>query len=289
MSPLLPLVGLLLISPPPRATPPEAPTRMEPRPSKPALGGAAVSPEQIKRFSRALRGLMLTAMPSPLYEKRTGDDRTASTVNGMKWDGLKPKLQYAEKNDGPRRHMKLTGENLEKNLQVDMKNLKLHEAGRTTFDLLIGMPLRMDFTEERWSKGVRLYDATARARVQAWMTLHCESTMRTVADGFLPTIVYRLRVVDSDFLYTDLVFEHVAGLGGEAAKLLGDTAHSALTQWKPSVERKLRERLETQIVKAADTKEIRLGLGGISRGKTEAKKQNEEPKKDGNAEPSAKD
>src|SRR5262249_12086622 len=145
--------------------------------------------------------------------------------------------------------------------------------------LKLGLPLRFELTEERWKKGVKLYDATARARLNAWMTLRCESTMKVEASGFLPTIVYRLRVVDSDFLYTDLVFEHVAGLGGEAAKDLGDLGHRMLTQWKPSVERRLKERLETQIVKAADTKEIRIGLSGITKGakKPEPKKKSDEP------------
>ena len=239
--------------------------RMTPRPSQPA--NSQISPEQLERFNRALQGLLTKALPEPLYEKSTGDGNMASAVNGLKWRGFVPKVQYADKNDGTRRHMKLTSDNPAQNFHIEMKNWRLYDEGRATFDLQLKLAARMDFNEEHWTKGIKLYDGTVRARAKLWMVLHCESKMRIEADGFLPTIVYRLRVVDTEFGYTDLIFEHVAGLGGEAAKLVGDFAVDALRQWKPSIERKLREKLERSIMKAADAKEIRIGLTSFSFGK----------------------
>lgn len=252
---LLPLLLLL--------APPSQPTRMEPLPSPPTT--LAVDPSQVKRISQALRELLRTALPDPLYEKRTGEGRTAPTPNGLKWHGLVPKVQYADKNDGPRRHLRLTSAAGKEQLNVELRRVLRHEQGRLTFEVHLALPARMEFSEERWKNGVRLYDSSVRARLNLFLTLRCESKLRVESKNGLPEVVYRLRVEDTEFAYTDLVFEHVAGLGGEAARLIGDLAVDALRQWKPSIERRLREKLEDRIVKAADTREIRLGLDGLQR------------------------
>jgi hypothetical protein len=57
--------------------------------------------------------------------------------------------------------------------------------------------------------------------------------------------------------------EHIAGVGGEAAKLLGDAARSSMKHWHPSFERRLIEKANEAVVKAGDTKEVRLGLTGL--------------------------
>jgi hypothetical protein len=74
-------------------TPPDA-ERMAPRPAPPPAGDP-VSPEQLKRLSQTLKTLLLGALPDPLYEKNTGEGKTAPAMNGLKWRGLLPRAHYA--------------------------------------------------------------------------------------------------------------------------------------------------------------------------------------------------
>ena len=93
------------------------------------------------------------------------------------------------------------------------------------------------------------------------LTLDCEAlTKFEKGKKILPDAVFRLRVVKSDLGYDNLVVEHTAGVGGEAAKVLGDAVIGGMRQWKPSLERNLRDRANAAIVKAADTKEVRVNL-----------------------------
>jgi hypothetical protein len=52
-------------------------------------------------------------------------------------------------------------------------------------------------------------------------------------------------------------------VGGETAKLLGDAAVDALRTFKPSLERNLVARANAAIVRAADTKEVRVNLANL--------------------------
>ena len=54
--------------------------------------------------------------------------------------------------------------------------------------------------------------------------------------------------------------EHINGVGGDLAKLIGEAAQARLEQWRPSLERDLLERADAAVVKAADTKEVRLSV-----------------------------
>src|SRR5262249_32535898 len=111
--------------------------------------------------------------------------------------------------------------------------------------------------------GTRLYSGSVRARLRLKLNLRCEVTGRLEANGLLPEAVIRLRVVGSDVGYENFVVEHIPGVGGEGAKVLGNAAHASLAQWRPSLERNLAEKANKAILKAADTKEVRIGLASL--------------------------
>ncbi len=67
--------------------------------------------------------------------------------------------------------------------------------------------------------------------------------------------------------YDNLVVEHVAGVGGEAAKLIGDAVKKGLDQWHPSLERELLAKADAALVKAGDLKEVRVSLASLFKGK----------------------
>ena len=74
-----------------------------------------------------------------------------------------------------------------------------------------------------------------------------------------------MRVTRADAGYDNLVVEHINGIGGSAARLMGEALRGGLKQFKPSIERDLLARVDAAIVRAADTREVRIGLSRLSK------------------------
>lgn len=126
----------------------------------------------------------------------------------------------------------------------------------------------MDYERQRWESGLRLSSNSVRARFRVKLMLNCELTAKVESSSLiLPDAVFRLRVTQASLQFDNFVVEHVAGMGGEAAKLLGDAARGSLHRWKPSLEHDLLEKADAAIVKAGDTKEVHLGLARLLKGK----------------------
>ncbi len=132
------------------------------------------------------------------------------------------------------------------------------------FDLYLAFDGRATYWHHVWESGVRLYAGSVRARFRAKVLLRCEVTSRLEAGKyFIPDAVFRMRAKQAHLAYDNLVFEHIPGIGGDAAKILGGAFHGAIRQWHPSLERGLLQKGNAAIVKAADTKDVRLSLGRV--------------------------
>ncbi len=199
----------------------------------------------------ALRGVLLASVPTPLYE------------NHDHWDRQKDG-RHGPKNDGLWWRVRVTAPDLAHSLVFQMRDVRRADPERLTFTAFIAFDTDIDYERQRWKGGKRLLSTEIRGRARVNLTLRCEVTSRYEGQGKLvPEAVFRVRVTASDFRYDDVVFEHVAGVGGDAAKLIGDAARASLKVWRPSLERRLVERANAAIVKAGDTKEVRLGLGKL--------------------------
>ena len=100
------------------------------------------------------------------------------------------------------------------------------------------------------------------------MLLKCVATSRTEPKpgSFIPDFVFRLKVNEAQLFYENLVIEHTAGLGGDAARILGEFAVETVKKAKPELERDLLNKANAAIVKAADTKEVRVSLDFLLKG-----------------------
>jgi len=224
--------------------------------------------DPLKGMAGALRSLLVDALPDPLYEASPGWGNTRPVANGVKWRGqglrARPEVVKVPRNDGVWRKVKVRANNLKDTLVFDVRDSKNPDKGRTTFTVFLSFDARVEYEQQNWDKGVRLYAGGVKARMRVKLTLSCEATTRLEKNGtFVPDTVFRLRVTQSDLKYDNLVVEHLGGVGGGAAKLLGDAAHAAVTRWRPSVERNLVRRVNAAIVRAGDTREIRIGLGNL--------------------------
>ena len=116
-------------------------------------------------------------------------------------------------------------------LVLDLRNVQVAEPGRLTFTVFISFDARVEYTRQRWEAGVKLFDASARARFRIKLTLDGEATARLDSSALiLPDAVFRLRITRSQLKYDNFVLEHIAGVGGEAAKLFGQAAQHNSTR-----------------------------------------------------------
>jgi hypothetical protein len=188
-------------------------------------------------------------------------------VRRVRWRGkglhVHPEAVEELENDGRWWKVRVTAVNPRDTLVLDLCDVWQPEQGRMTFTTYVALDTQVEFDRQRWHEGKRLYSGTVRARMRVRLNLRCEATGRLETKDFLPEAVVRLRVVGSELAYDNFVVEHIAGVGGEMAKLLGEAAHASLKQWRPSLERNLLERANAAIAKAADTREVRLGLAAL--------------------------
>lgn len=224
----------------------------------PALSGGGTD-----AFAGAVRGVLVHSLPETLYETWPGWNNTCNSACGLKWvkkNGLlQPEVMYKRKNDGKWRHVKVTSIAPADTLIFDIRDLQNPEAGRFTFTVFLSCDARVDYEQQTWESGIRLGSSSARARFRVKATLQCEATYRLEAgQSFIPDAVFRMRVARADVRYDNFVAEHAAGLGGEAAKVLGDAVQGSLNKWDPGLERGLLDKANAAIEKAADTKEVRV-------------------------------
>jgi hypothetical protein len=220
-------------------------------------------------LAATFRSLLLRNIPNPLYETNSNWGHTREVANGLKWTGdilpLHPHVTHAEKNSGVWRKLRVTATNPADTLVFDLRNLQQPEPTRKTFEAFLAFDANLNFDEEKWRAGVRTLAFSVRGRLRVRLHLWCEVTSRseTAAGALIPDVIFRLRVTKADLGYDNLVVEHIAGIGGEAAKVMGDTIHGFLRDFRPQMERHLLDRANAAIVQAGDTKEVRLSLSNL--------------------------
>lgn len=236
-----------------------------------AAAGQPVRPTT-KDLAEALRSCLLHYLPETLYEARPGWGQTAKVPTGLKWTdkGVHPKVQVTEgqRNTGLWREVHVTAPNLASTLLLAIRNVRSLADGRTAFDVWITFEARIEYRQQKWRAGVKVFGGRARARLQVQVALACELSTQLDWNGtLLPEAVVRLRVTRAHVGYDHLVVEHIAGVGGDAARILGKAIEEGIHQWHPAIEQKLLARANAALEKAAETREIRLGLGSLLRNK----------------------
>lgn len=261
------VLGIIIASaPPPQAPPPAAPPKPNRLPSLkdlPLFAGPSVD-----ALAGSLRGHLVRNLPTPLYETTKNWGHTIPVANGVKWHGqgfgVHPEIMHARKNNGVWRKVRVTGENLADTLVLDIRNLALVDAGTMTFKVFLSFDTRVDYEQQNWRSGVRIYAGSAEAHLRIKLLLDFEATAALEAGkSILPDAVFRLHVTRADLSYDNLRVQHIAGIGGEGAKILGDALKGSLHEWRPSLEAELLAKADAAIVKAGDTKEIRVSLARL--------------------------
>jgi hypothetical protein len=207
-----------------------------------------------QELAGAIRGLLLNHLPDPLT---TGEPGWGKQVHAL----VDPNQM---RNHGAWRKYRVVALNPAKTLIVEVHHVKQPDASRTTFDLLVGFDTEFDFEQQIWRRGLRLYSGSTKARAKVWAALACEATFKVETTKFwLPDLVIRLRVTKAELRYSGLEVVHIAGVGGDGAKLLGEALKETIKQVKPSLEKELLEKAGAALIKAGDTKEVRVSMSKL--------------------------
>lgn len=230
-------------------------------------GPPAEDPGAADVLARNLRRYLLEHLPPVLFENSSNWGHQKQVTRGLRWedDGkVLPQRQKKHKNQGVWRKTRVTPVTPQSTLVLQIRDVKKAGPDRRTFTTALGLELRVEAEQQNWRMGIRTLSSSFKARVRVLVTLNCEMTTKLVkGSGLLPDIVVRMRVLSSRIDYGDFVTEHALGVGGEVAEWIGDAGHRLLKLVKPSLEQKLLEKANAAIVKAADTKEVRVSLGGL--------------------------
>jgi hypothetical protein len=232
------------------------------------VGAAAASlldPSSTAALAGNLRAALLDLFPDPLVEDDSHWGGQRLVADGIKWHGhglhIHAEVMKKLKNDGRWWKVKASAVQLPDTLVVDLRDMRRVEAGKTTFTAFVAFDARVEYDQQNWDRGLRLYSASIEATMRAYATLRCEATAKLEPNGTpLPDAVFRLRLTDANVGYDHFEVEHIAGVGGDLAKIIGEAARDAVEQWRPSLERRLLEKADAAILKAGDTKEVRLSI-----------------------------
>jgi hypothetical protein len=230
----------------------------------PAVGLVAQDPPSPVDLAQILKPILIKSMPAVLYEQKDNWGHQAMIPVGLKWSGGKPTIQRSLRNHGVWKQLVITAQELPRTLEVKISDVKKVDAEKQTFKVFFTFQMGVDYDQQTWENGVRLWSGGVRARAQVHMNMECENTLRVeLSKELLPDFILRIRVTKADVHYDDLVVEHINGIGGSGAKLVGMAVHDCMKQWRPSIERDLLDRVGAAVVKTADTKEIRFGFSSL--------------------------
>jgi len=224
----------------------------------------ATKDEPLDQLAKALKPFLIDALPATLYEKTDNWDHQVMVPVGVKWRGIRPQVTKSLRNHGEWKKLIISTQELPRTMDLKIYDVKTIDAEKQTFKVFLTFQMGVYYDQQNWESGARLWSGSVRARAQIKLDMDCENTLRIEFDkNGLPDFILRLRVTGAKLHYDKLVVEHINGVGGDAAKLIGDAAHRCMNQWRPSIERDLLAKANAAIVKAADTREIRVGFGGL--------------------------
>ena len=228
----------------------------------------AKSEDPYNQLAQSLKPILIKAMPATLHEKIDNWDHQIMVPVGLKWRGVRPEVSKSLRNHGEWKKLKITAQDLPRTLDLKIYDVKSIDAEKQTFKVFLMFEMGVEYEQQNWESGARLWSGSVRARAQMKFDMDCENTLRVELDkNHLPDFILRIRVTGAKVHYDKLVVEHINGIGGDGAKLIGEAVHRVMNKRRPSIERDLLAKANAAIVKAADTRENRIGFGALMKRK----------------------
>jgi hypothetical protein len=222
----------------------------------------------IEQLGGLLKPILIDSLPKVLHESSDNWGHQVKVPVGVKWDGLKPTVQKSLRNHGEWKRLTITTRDLKQTLDLKIHDVKNVSAEKQTFKVFLTFQMGVEYEQQNWGSGIRLWSGSVRARAQVKLEMDCENTIRVELDkNYLPEFIIRARATSAKLSYDKLVVEHINGVGGDTAKIIGSAVHDVVKRARPSIERDMLAKANAAIVKGADTKEIRIGFGSLLKSK----------------------
>lgn len=259
-------------TPRPARTPPQRTAPAPAAPTAPTQPAARTDPAAAEALARVLRQLLQGNVPDPLVQTHQDWGRqVAVTVTRRYRDGLRVWTEPLRelRNDG---HWRRLTVRVPRPDQITLAVTELVPTRPGCWRVTVGVTAeRVDlrFEQQLWRNGLRLYSGETRAHCRGGLLLTAEVVVRThyPKGALLPEVTVRVRATEARIVYENLVVDHTAGLGGDAAKALGEMLLRAVKAFQPDLERELLTRANEAVVKAAGTREFKASLDRLLRGK----------------------
>jgi hypothetical protein len=240
----------------------------------PPVKAPAAAPASTKTLSDSLHKLLLANLPDPLVQSSHHWGEQNEVTIGVKWEKkgvirYRPHAMKDVKNDGHWERVTVEAADPAKTLKLTVGDARTPEAGKTLFDAVVQTDVKLKYEQQVWALGKRVYSGETRATCTAGLAMTVELTSRNeyTPGQLLPTVVLRVRVTEAKLSYWDLECEHTLGVGGDTARVLGKAVHEVMKKVKPDMEKDLLGKANAAVVKAADTKEVRVELGSLFKAK----------------------
>lgn len=240
------------------ARPPLAKKDTRPDPKK-------TDPAEAEALTQVLRTLVKKHLPDPLTtSNQNWGHQKAVTVIHRHREGLRVWTEPVQelRNDGVWRRITIRIPEPDK-LAIAVTELTHPEDGRMLLSVaMVSERVDLRIEQQVWRNGLRLYSGETRGHCKAGLLLKGEVTTKTEfkKGSFLPEVTLTIKATTAELYYEKLAIDHTAGLGGDAAEVLGDLIIRAVKAFKPDLEAELLAKANAAIVKAAGSRELRVAL-----------------------------
>jgi hypothetical protein len=219
----------------------------------------------LAELGELLKPHLVAMVPPVLYERSRNWGKTSNVPNAIHWHGLRPEIHKTPRNDGTWQKVRILPRDLPQSLELRLLDLRRVDKERQAFRVYLSFAATVEFEQQVWESGVRLYSGRTRARMRVTAWLDVENTVRLdTTKSFVPDLVVRFKVTGAKLSVHDVIVEHTAGVGGSAARLLGEALEGIVKEIEPGLERRVLDRAAASLVRAGDTREVRLGFGSLA-------------------------
>jgi hypothetical protein len=246
-----------------------------------SLTAAAAEPDattpDAKALTALLQPMMVKSLKSPALDTKHNWGHQKEVVTGLHLarEGplkLRPVATKELKNDGHWVHFTLDVPDAAHKLFLEISEVTSPQPGTLRFKAALrSKDVHLVIQQQMWKHGVRLLSNETRATCTAAVHLECDVTTRleTKPGHWIPETVVTAKVNKADIYHQNLMVEHTLGVGGDAARLIGEATLKLIQTVKPSLEKDTIAKAEAAIVKAGQSKDVRLSLESL--GKLKAK------------------
>jgi len=218
----------------------------------PAASGAGnFAPEML---SRAVAKIIADEIPRE-YERKKDWGQTAEITTGVRSSGNFFKFdihrQHSEVNDGVWKHYRLSLVDPDKNLHVEIANLRTLEFGRVALTLNVAAKVHGWARIKTYERGIHLISLEAEGDTNARLSLDAEIGVETVkTDSLLPTYRVDPVVTAARLKFDDFKLSRISNVRGALAHEVGIMMREAVEDELKGP--KLAEKINKSIAKKRD-------------------------------------